>query len=499
MAWRGSPHDDDDFDDLPSPLLPAWTAPEQVAMRVQNVREQYFARKREERAAQWEAHFEARRELIAQVQWQSAPPDLDPTAREGARVRRDGVTRYNFQDYVMDYANQLEHPGSRTDPVWFPGPGRVSTTTSKRIEVATIDDDAEFAATRSANPGRARDPAWWATARPHAPNRTPVEDHPYWHRRASRRERHHGDEARVRSEVGPRLASYMHAKTAKVVDSTAFVYKTAMQSPGFASSDGFPGYMKDLPSDLLPFYEMELRCDPRRMEPTAWRVDITAKREPEQTIETSALCVCRPVTRFRTFRGDDNDEGLFAVGIDTTSFPDYGIAPAYVILTALRQRVLDSNGAEVAQTRRVVDDYVVVDKNYQPIEDLLDGQAAIFNGPDVDTSFFQPYPAYWHPWDRAVVLNASPLMLEGDCFRSWRQLSRAVRSVGPALEDARMRAAERVYAPGAAGAEDARANFERLAREQVREARRRRHREARQEEERTSAPGTLPSLAALRL
>ena len=70
-------------------------------------------------------------------------------------------------------------------------------------------------------------------------------------------------------------------------------------------------------------------------------------------------------------------------------------------------------------------------------------------------SFFNPFPFAGYPWDTAIVLNGSPLTLEGDCFRNWKQLSRAVRSVGPALAEARLRAAERVYAPDAEGAEDA--------------------------------------------
>jgi len=506
MAWRGNPRDDDDPDDLPSPPPPAWTEPAQVASRRQNERARYLARRREQRQAQWEPHFEARREHIAEVQWKSAPPGLDPTARKGVHVHADLVTRYNFEDYVMDYADQLEHPGSRRNPVWVPGPGRASTTMSKRIRVATIDDDAEFAATRlatrSVDAHREGDPGLPPSPRPPALPRAPAEDGLYWHGRATRRKRSYGAKTEMRSEVGPRLASYMHAKTATIVDSTAFMYKTAMETPGFGSADGFPGYTKDLPSDLLPFYEMELRCDPRRLEPAAWRVDIRAKREPEQTIERSALVVCRPVARFRTFRGDDNDfDPTPLQGMETTSFPYTGVKPAYVILTAFRQRVLDSNGNEVAKERRVVDDYVVVDENYTFIDDLLEGQWEAHG--DV-ASFFNPFPP--GPWPTPFtqpptkVLNASPLMLEGDCFRNWKQLSRAVRSVRPALEDARLRAAERVYVPGAEGAEDARANFERLVREQEREKQRRRDREAReaQSPRRAAAAGTMPSLAALR-
>lgn len=488
MAWRGNPHDDFDSDSEEE------TFPEDA---------QRLAREAQARRSRWEAHFEARRALIAQVEWQPAPPNLDPTAREGVRFGPDGQrVPANFKDYVMDYADRLKRPGVRTDQT--PNNGRARTTTSTSIRVATIDDDAEFAATRSsgrvgigihpsANVDEPRRFAW-----------TPAEDDRYWRRRWTRRYRRRGDDTRVRSEIGPRLASYMHAKTAKVVDSTAFMYKSAMESPGFGSADGFPGYTKDLPSDLWPFYEMELRCDPRRLEPAAWRVDIRAKREPEQTIETSALCVCRPVTRFRTFRGDDNDSGMLAGWRPTVSFPDSGTAPAYVILTALRERVLDSDGNEVADTRRVVDDYVVVDENYELIYDLLDQEAQALGGPGAylrSPSFFNPFPYNDYPWDTAVVLNGSPLTLEGDCFRNWKQLSRAVRSVGPALADARLRAAERVYAPGAEGEEDARANFERLAREQEREKQRRRDREARQEEGKSPrrASGTLPSLAALRV
>ena len=263
--------------------------------------------------------------------------------------------------------------------------------------------------------------------------------------------------------------------------------------------------MIDLPPDVLPFYEMELRCDPRRTEPAAWRVDITAKREPDQTVETSALCVCRPVTRFRTFRGDDNDD-TSPTPRDRLSFPDGGDAPAYVILTALRQRVFDSNGNELNSSgneRFNVDDYVVTTKRYAPILDLTEGEQDVQQGRATSGWQSVNFINGNEPWSRnsIYVLNNFPLMLEGDCFHNWKQLSRAVRSVGPALADARLRAAERVYVPGAEGAEDARANFERLAREQERENRRRRDREAReaQSPRRTAAAGTMPSLAALRV
>ena len=121
------------------------------------------------------------------------------------------------------------------------------------------------------------------------------------------------------------------------------------------------------------------------------------------------------------------------------------------------------------------------------------------------STFLNPYPASNLTRDEIRVLNKFPLMLEGDCFRNWKQLGRAVRSVGPALAEARERAAERVYAPGAKGAEDARAHFERLAREQEREKQRQRDREAREAQQqqqsprRAAAAGTMPSLAALRV
>ena len=49
---------------------------------------------------------------------------------------------YNFRDYVADFADELKRPS-----VWR-GTSRAYTSTSTRIRVATIDDDAEFAATR---------------------------------------------------------------------------------------------------------------------------------------------------------------------------------------------------------------------------------------------------------------------------------------------------------------------------------------------------------------
>ena len=51
-------------------------------------------------------------------------------------------TNYNFRDYVDAFAARLKRPS-----VWR-GPPRAYTSTSMRIRAATIDDDAEFAATR---------------------------------------------------------------------------------------------------------------------------------------------------------------------------------------------------------------------------------------------------------------------------------------------------------------------------------------------------------------
>ena len=452
------------------------------------------------RRRRWEAHFEARRALIAQVEWQPAPPDLDPDARVDGLARPGAVTRhYNFRDYVVNFAERLKRPS-----VWRGSSGRAYTSTSTRIRAATIDDDAEFAATRLDHLRNQQ-----ALAR--AQQRGPDPFDPTL--------RIGGDTARMRSEVGPENASYMHAKMAIVVDSTAFMFKRDMQvrpptldDLGSWRSDRRvrggerEGYMADLPPDLWPFYEMELRCDPRWMDPAAWRVDITAKREPDETIQTSALCVCRPVTRFRVFRGDDSDnpEDMRRRVNDPVSFPDALDDPAYVILTALRQRVFDSNGNELTVQRFNVDDYVVATKRYAPVLDLSEDQFGVQNfGWAADAAVhFLNGEREWSD-NIVTVLNKFPLMLEGDCFRNWKQLSRAVRSVGPALAEARERAAERVYAPDAAGAEDARANFERLAREQEREKQRQRDREARQAEgqspQRAAAAETLPSLAALRV
>ena len=95
------------------------------------------------RRRRWEAHFEARRALIAQVEWQPAPPDLDPAARVGVPTNLPGATgRYNFRDYVANFAERLKRPSVWRDT------SRAYTSSSTRIRVATIDDDAEFAATR---------------------------------------------------------------------------------------------------------------------------------------------------------------------------------------------------------------------------------------------------------------------------------------------------------------------------------------------------------------
>ena len=447
-----------------------------------------LAREAQARQSRWEAHFEARRALIAQAEWQPAPPDLDPNTRVDAPPHPDGVTRhYNFRDYVDAFAARLKRPS-----VWHGSPGRAYTSTSMRIRAATIHDDAEFAATRL---------DLFRNQRKELLNIS---------------KKRSGDTARMRSEVGPKNASYMHAKTARVVDLTAYMYKADMRvmqatpenvKDGTYYSHERAGYMTNLPPDLQPFYEMELRCDPMRVEPAAWRVDITAKREPGQTIETSALCVCRPVTQFRVYRGEDNH---VAARRDSLSFHNSGDAPAYVILTALRQRVFDSNGNELDSSgneRFNVDDYVVTTERYAPVLDMVEDEFGMQwhldgGGPRGATdvvSFL--YPELGWSRQNIQVLNKFPLMLEGDCFRNWKQLGRAVRSVGPALAEARERAAERVYAPDAAGARAAQANFERLAREQERENRRRRDREARQEEGQSPrrAPGTLPSLAALRV
>jgi hypothetical protein len=467
--WGSPVHNDDDSDSDEE------TFPEDARRLAREAQEA------QARQSRWEAHFEARRALIAQVEWQPAPPDLDPNARV------DGLD--NFRDYVVNFAERLKSPSE------WSGVSRAYKSTSTRIRVATIDDDAEFAATRLDHLRNQQEPA-----------RSPLG---YYR---SSKPRSGGDTARMRSEVGPKNALYMHAKTAKVVDSTAFMFKNDMVRDGINAwarfEDQSTGFMMDLPPDLLPFYEMELRCDPRRTEPASWRVDITAKREPDQTVETSALCVCRPVTRFRTFRGDDHDDtGSAPVPGDRLSFPDGGDAPAYVILTALRQRVFDSNGNELnsrGNERFNVDDYAVTTKRYVPILDLTESQFDVQRGSrraSGSVNFINVNS--FAPWSRNSidVLNKFPLMLEGDCFHNWKQLSRAFRSVGPVLADARLRAAERVYAPDAEGAEDARANFERLAREQERENRRRRDREAReaQSPRRTAAAGTLPSLAALRV
>ena len=467
-----------------------WNPPEHSHVRMARARQ----RRLEEREHQWIRHLEARRALVAQVEWQPAPPDLNPAG--------ETVYGQNFLQLVNAYVDAVASEIRTLDVL--------ATSVATRLRVATNNDDATFAATRLSPVPLTR------RRLPHAfgmrPSYIPPEDEDFWVQREHGTER---SESRMslRSEVGPNNASYLHSKTATLVDTSAVLYKRSMEGlPVMGDSTPFEGYRRNLPPDLQPFYEMELRCDPSHL-PHAYRADIEAWNSDGGAVQAEVLCVCRVVERFRTFRGDDNDNsGLGHLsGVSLASFggrvDDQGPKPAYVILTAIRMRALGNLTLNGGLKFGAIDDFVVVNEDFNILSDLrFDVQQA--GWPNRAVSFVNPstsntFGQNQGPLSARSVVYAVPLTLSGDCLANWKQLSRAVRSVGPALAEARERAADRVYAPDAAGARAAQANFERLVREQEQEAQRRRDREARQEEgqspQRTVASGAMPSLAALRL
>jgi len=448
-------------------------------------------RTREEQEAHWDQHLAARSALIAQVEWEPAPPDLNPS---------EFVDGDNFLSRVRTYVETIQS-NMRDLKV---GEEHAYSSFTKGLRPATEEDDAAFAATRfSPVPLTSR-----RFTRPFVQRVSyiPPEDYTFW-LQFEDGTRRLGIDEQLRSEVGPANASYLHSKTATLVDTDAVLYKSDMEARYVV------GYRRNLPPGLQPFYEMELRCDPSRVAGRAFCADIQMQNpRGDTTLQAKVLCVCRTVERFRAFRGDDNDNDRLSAwplkSFDAAQWRagGQGPPPAYVILTAIRMRALDGR---TFLDRLAVDDFVVVDKNFRVLDDLRS------DPPNEHANMFDPTPsfvntaplggfgrpAYGSVLRATRVLSRVPLTLDGDCFHNWNQLRRAVRSVGPALAEARERAAERVYAPGAEGAKDARANFERLAREQEREKQRQRDREAREAQQQSPrrATGTMPSLAALRV